>query len=205
MCNFTFYIDSQAEIQTKSKVNYPQDCCAGAALCNSKTRQSAGFVFVQDMTDLKEFCTAAIDTAIRDFNPSGTQAERGHDLVKKLFVHRSRLIRAQGIHVSADQVGTTVPLEIVSDLLCPRGEFPRLGVLIRLGGLVTEGRVRQAGIGEPLRCIEVIVQGFALTDLHLQQGFRCQPDHGYRSHPPPLESLGDHRDVDEVRDRSVGL
>jgi hypothetical protein len=42
-------------------------------------------------TDVKGFCTTAKDDASYHFNPSGTQPERGNDLVKKVWVHHSGL------------------------------------------------------------------------------------------------------------------
>jgi hypothetical protein len=50
---------------------------------------------------------------------SERQAKRGDDLIEQLFVDCPRLARAHGRQVSPDQVGTTIPLEIISDLLCP--------------------------------------------------------------------------------------
>jgi hypothetical protein len=49
-------------------------------IIKSKSRQSAGFVFVQDRNRHEEFYTAAKDDASYPFSPSGTQAERGNDL-----------------------------------------------------------------------------------------------------------------------------
>ena len=74
-----------------------------------------------------------------------------NDLVEKLLANCSRLARAHGSHVSTDQVGTTVPLKVISDLLCPQREFPGLCVLIGLRSLVAKRRIRQAGVGVPWR------------------------------------------------------
>ena len=82
--------------------------------------------------------------------------ECGNDLAEKFFVDCSRLIGACGIHISPDQVGTTVCLQVISDFLGPRREFPGLSVLIRLGSLIAKGRIRQARVSERWRDIGVI-------------------------------------------------
>ena len=50
---------------------------------------------------------------------------------------------------------TTVSLKVISDLLCPHGEFPWLSILVRLGGVVINDRVWQASVGKPLRYVRV--------------------------------------------------
>jgi hypothetical protein len=40
--NFIFGQNLQADLSIKSKVNYPQDCCACAARCKMKSKKDAG-------------------------------------------------------------------------------------------------------------------------------------------------------------------
>ena len=92
---------------------------------------------------------AGLHIQATDTFDSWIHLEGSNDLVEKLLAHCSWLARVRRSHISSDQVGTTVRLQVISDLLCPRREFPRLRVFIGLCGLAAKCRIRQARVGEP--------------------------------------------------------
>ena len=94
---------------------------------------------------------AGLHIQATDTFDSWIHLEGSNDLVEKLLAHCSWLARVRRSHISSDQVGTTVRLQVISDLLCPRREFPGLCVLIGLRSLVAKGRIRQAGVRVPWR------------------------------------------------------